>query len=97
MHGRIRDVTGAHRLEEGQCLLSTDFTDNQVFRTLTESRLEEFVHVDLPFSCDIKGFTGYTGNPVCMGQFQFTGILEGDNLCQGRNEERDGVQRGGLS
>ncbi len=90
-------MPGAHRLEESEGFFATDLTDDQVLGTLTESCLEEFVHVDLPFPGDVKRLPGHTGNPVRMGEFKFTGIFKGDDLGKWRDKKRDRVERGSLS
>ena len=82
------------RLKEGP---ATDLADQDVLRALPEGGTQEFIHIDLAPPVLRERVAGDARDPVRVREFQLTGILEGDDLCKRRDEERYSVQGRGLS
>ncbi len=89
-------MSSGHRLEQGICFFSSDFSDDDDPWSLSECDSDEVEHVDVSGGLEDVGAgesgSGGSSDPVLMGKVDFSGVFDGDDLVRWWDEEGEGVE-----
>jgi hypothetical protein len=89
-------VTGVHRLQQIECLRTTDFADDDAFRAHAQAVPDQLAHGDLAAAFEV-GRTGLQADHMGLLELQFGRVLAGDDAFVEINVAGQAVEQRGLA